>query len=80
MVLGLLAVSRRPLELTLALEAHGVALGVQQVLGVQAGFDALGQVDFLLGVQQTDATDLLEIILDRVRGRACGDDTAFGVA
>ena len=80
MVLGLLAVSRRPLELTLALEAHGVALGVQQVLGVQAGFDALGQIDFLLGVQQTDATDLLEIILDRVRGRACGDDTALGVA
>ena len=79
-VLGLLAVVRRPLELALALEVHAVALGIEQMLGVQAGLDALGEVHLLLGVQQADTANLLEIVLDRIRCGACSDDAALRIA
>ena len=79
-VLGLLAVVRRPLELALALEVHAVALGIEQMLGVQAGLDALGEVHLLLGVQQADTANLLEIVLDRIRCGARSDDAALRIA
>ncbi len=46
----------------------------QPLLGEQAGLDALGELDLLDRVQQRDLADLLQVILDRVRGRARGDD------
>ena len=45
------------------------ALG-QLLLGEQARLDPLGQLDLLLGVEQRDLADLLEVVLDRVGGRA----------
>jgi hypothetical protein len=36
--------------------------------------DALGELDLLLGVEQGDLADLLEVVLDRVGGGAGGDD------
>ena len=80
MVLSLLAVGGGPLEFTLALELHAFAFGVEQVLGVQAGLDALGQVDFLLGVQQAHAADLLQVVLDRVGGCAGRNHTTLRIA
>ena len=50
------------------------------MLGVQAGLDALGQVNFLFGVQQADATNLLEVVLDRVGGGACRNHTTLRIA
>ena len=47
---------------------------VEQVLGVHSGFDALGEVDFLGGVEQRHLADLLEVVLDGVSGRTGGDD------
>ena len=44
--------------------------GVELLLGEQAGLDALGELDLLLGVEQRDLADLLEVVLDRVGGRA----------
>ena len=43
------------------------ALG-QLLLGEQAGLDALGQLDFLLRVEQRHLADLLQVVLDRVGG------------
>ena len=37
-------------------------------VGVQAGLDALGELDLLLGVEQRDLADLLQVRADRVRG------------
>ena len=45
------------------------ALG-QLLLGEQAGLDPLGQLDLLLGVEQRHLADLLQVVLDRVRGGA----------
>jgi hypothetical protein len=49
-------------------------LGVAQPLrGIQPGLDALGEFHFLLGVEQGDFADLLEIGADRVgRGAELG--------
>ena len=47
---------------------HLVGLVLQLVLRIQAGLDASGEVDLLLGVQQGDLTDLLEVVLHRVCG------------
>ena len=43
------------------------ALG-QLLLGEQARLDPLGQLDLLLGVEQPYLADLLQVVLDRVRG------------
>ena len=80
MVLSLLAVGGGPLEFTLALELHAFTFGVEQVLGVQAGLDALGQVNFLFGVQQAHTADLLQVVLDRVGGCAGRDHTTLRIA
>ena len=81
MVFGLAPIVRRPLEFAFALESHLVGRGgVQEMLGVQTGFDAFGQVDFLLGVQQVDPADLLQVVLDRVGGGSRRQDATLGVA
>ncbi len=79
-VLGAASVVRGPFEFALALEVHLVGFGVQQMLGVQSGFDAFGKVDFLLRVQQAHAADLLEVVLDRIGGGAGRDHTALRIA
>ena len=80
MVLGALAVVRGPLQFTPALEIHLVGFRVQQMLGVQTGLDAFGQVDFLFGVQQVHSADLLQVILDRICGGAGCDHTTLRIA
>ena len=80
MVLGTPAIVCGPLKLALALEVHLVGFGVQQVLGIQTSLNTLGQVDFLLRVQQAHSTDLLQVILDRIGGRSCCDHTTLRVA
>src|SRR5699024_5659885 len=58
-----------------------VAIGLvalELLLGVEAGLDALGELDLLGGVEQRDLADLLEVVLDRVGGRAGGDDLLGG--
>jgi hypothetical protein len=51
---------------------------VELLLGEQAGLDALGELDLLLGVEQRDLADLLQVVLDRVGGGAGGDDLLGG--
>jgi len=63
------------------LQLHGLDLGaliVQLLVGEQSRLDPLGQLDFLLRVQQGDLADLLEIVLDRVGGRTGGHDLLLG--
>ena len=48
------------------------------VFGVEACFDAHGEVDFLLCVEQGDFANLLEVVLDGVGGCAGGDDALCG--
>ena len=50
----------------------------QLLLGEQARLDPLGQLDLLLGVEQRDLADLLEVVLDRVRGGARHRDLRGG--
>ena len=50
-------------ELLLALLGRAQPLG-----GVEAGLDPLGELDLLLGVEQRDLADLLEVGADRVGG------------
>ena len=79
-VLGTPAIVRSPLELTLALEVHLVGFGVQQVLGIQTGFDTLGQIDFLFRIQQAHTTDLRQVILDRISSRTRRNHTTLRIA
>src|SRR3954468_11631611 len=66
-------VFRDPLQLA---QQPGVELlaGVQRLLGEQAGLDPLGELDLLLGVEEGDLADLLEVVLHGVRGRTGGRD------
>ncbi len=52
--------------------------GVELLLGEQAGLDPLGELDLLLGVEQRDLADLLEVVLDRVGGGAGRRDLLRG--
>ena len=72
-VLGVLAVLGDPPQLALELHVH-LAAGVELLLGEEAGLDPLGELDLLLGVEEGDLADLLEVVLDRVGGGAGGDD------
>ena len=54
-------------------------LVVDLLVGEQAGLDPLGELDLLLGVQQRDLADLLQVVLDRVGGRAGGHDLLLGL-
>ncbi len=47
------------------------AVVVDLLVGEEAGLDPLGELDLLLGVQQGDLADLLQVVLDRV-GRGTG--------
>lgn len=67
MVLGAAAVLGDDLQLALELRRQLVGVG-ELVLGEQAGLDALGELDLLLGVEQRDLTDLLQVVLDGVGG------------
>ena len=69
-VLRLLTILGQEVQLATLAAGHLVGLVLQLVLGVQASLNAAGQVDFLLGVQQGDLADLLEVVLHRVGGRA----------
>src|SRR5690606_20699430 len=63
-----------PLQLAAQL-ALDLLVGVGQLLlGEQTGLDPLRELDLLLGVQQRDLADLLEVVLDRVGRRTGGDD------
>jgi hypothetical protein len=67
------AVLGDPVELLLHLRRELLA-AVDLLLGEQAGLDPLGELDLLLGVEQGDLADLLEVVLDRVGGGAGGGD------
>jgi hypothetical protein len=75
-VLGALAVADDPVEVAAHLRGELLALllDLAQPLGaVEAGLDALGEVDLLLGVEQRDLADLLEVGADGVgRGGELG--------
>jgi hypothetical protein len=73
-VLGGAAVLDDHAELAALLRAHDALVALEELLGEQAGLDALGELDLLRGVQQRDLADLLEVVLDRVRGGTGGDD------
>ena len=47
----------------------GLLGGAQPLGGVEPGLDPLGQLDLLLGVEQRDLADLLEVGADGVGGR-----------
>ncbi len=67
MVLGPGAVLGDPLQVDARVRGQALALG-QLLLREQARLDPLGQLDFLLGVEQRHLADLLQVVLDRVRG------------
>ena len=72
-ILGPASVGRDPLQI----QAHALVellAGVQEFLGEQAGLDALGELDLLLGVEEGDLADLLEVVLDRVGRGTCDGD------
>src|SRR5659263_630755 len=71
--LGPTAVTGDPLELAADLRLKRDP-GVEALLGEQTGLDPLGEVDLLLGVEERDLADLLEVVLDRVGGGASGHD------
>jgi len=76
-VLGTASVTGDPLELTSALRVE-LEPGVESLLGEQASLDPLGELDLLLGVEQGDLADLLEVVLDRVGSRSGCDDLLRG--
>ena len=67
MVLGPGAVLGDPLQIDPRVGGQVLPLG-QLLLGEQPRLDPLGQLDLLLGVQQGHLADLLQVILDRIRG------------
>ena len=70
MVLGPGAVVGDPLQVDPLVGGQAPAALGELLLSEQARLDALGQLDLLLGVEQRDLADLLQVVLDRVRGRA----------
>ena len=60
------------------LGADLAALG-ELLLGEEAGLDPLGELDLHLGVEERDLADLLEVVLDRVGGRAGDHDLLLGL-
>ncbi len=74
-VLRIATVTSDDLELSAVLAVLNLG-GVEQVLGVQASLDALREFDLFGGIQKRDLADLLEVVLDRISGRA-GDVNAL---
>ncbi len=77
-VLGAAAVLGDPLELGADVDGKPLAVVRELLLGEEAGLDALGQLDLLLGVEQRDLADLLEVVLHRVGGGSGGGDLRHG--
>jgi hypothetical protein len=74
-VLGAQPVGGEPVVVLAGLlgELELADIGQPQLLGgEQAGLDALGELDLLLGVEQRDSADLLEVGPDQVGGRPGG--------
>jgi hypothetical protein len=73
---GALAVADDPIQILVQLQGElvGRVLGTTQPLsGVEPGLDTLGDLNFLLGVEQGDFADLLEVGVYRVgRGSEVG--------
>ena len=69
-VLGPAAVLGDPLQVHPHVAGQVFADPGELLLGEQARLDPLGEVDLLLGVEQRDLADLLQVVLDRVRRRA----------
>src|SRR5699024_819585 len=53
-------------------------IALELLLGVQTRLDPLGELDLLGGVEQRNLADLLEVVLDRVRGGTGRDDLLRG--
>ena len=70
MVLGPAAILGDPLQVAPDVVRHRPAAVGELLLREQAGLDPLGELDLLLGVEERDLADLLEVILDRVRRRS----------
>ena len=70
MVLRLLAVLGEEVQLATLPAGHLVSLVLQLVLSVQASLNTPGQVNLLLGVEQRNLANLLQVILHRIGGRA----------
>ena len=66
-----MAVAHHDGQITLAAVAEALTR-VQQVLGIQAGLDALGQLHLVLGGQQRGLSDPVEIHAHKVGGGALG--------
>ena len=58
-----------PLQVDPRIDRQARALG-ELLLGEQARLDPLGQLHLLLGIEQRDLADLLQVVLDRIRRRA----------
>ena len=58
---------------------RSLPLGGEQVLGVHAHLDALGELDLLGGVEQGHFVDLFEVVLDQVSGRARSNNLLRGL-
>jgi hypothetical protein len=78
-VLGPATVLGDPLVLVADLVLELELLVGDLLLGEQTGLDPLGELDLLLGVQQRDLADLLEIVLDRIRGGAGDQHLLLGL-
>src|SRR5262249_56546588 len=69
MVLGTAPVRGDHLKLAAQLR-DGASWHVELVFGEKPRLDALRELDLLLGIEQRDLADLLEVVLYRIRGRA----------
>ena len=72
MVLGPAAVLGDPLHVEPLVGRQAPGAGGELLLGEQAGLDPLGELDLLLGVEQRNLADLLQVVLDRVGRSAAG--------
>ena len=72
-LLGAATVLGDPLQLVPEFESQSAAFLGEFLLGEQTRLDPLGELDLLFGVEQRHLADLLQVVLDRVRGGTCGD-------
>ena len=67
MVLCLLSVLGKNMQFASLARTQIIGGGLQQLFGIQTGFNSTGKVNFLFRIKKRHFTDLLEVILDRVR-------------
>jgi hypothetical protein len=71
-VLGAATILGDPFEIVELCRFDLGVIVVELFVGKKPSFDSLGKLDLLLGVQQRDLADLLQVILHRVsRGTGC---------